>query len=203
MSNSKFTLATAKILRSLYEVSALNSKGQFCNGWQYRCRNLVSELAYFSEVEDKVHFVCNLREAKMFCKFSEAAWSIVQGQTDNTYLRENKGVTHGEHIVPISLVQRIAFKMLSEGASDEKIANMLSNLVEIVFITKNEKALLDSSIRNGGYGLKTTMPPGWNQDIFNHDWSNANRYARLEIAGIKLAQATINNSLNSNFTLIS
>ncbi len=129
MSNSKFTLATAKILRSLYEFSALNSKGQFCNGWEYRCRNLVSELAYFSEIEDKVHFVCYLREAKMFCKFSEAAWSIVQGKTDNNiYLRENKGSTHGEHIVPISLVQRIAFKMLEDSASDEKIANMLTVL---------------------------------------------------------------------------
>ncbi len=35
-------------------------------------------LACFSEVEDKVHFVYYLREAKMFCKFSEAAFSIVR-----------------------------------------------------------------------------------------------------------------------------
>lgn len=35
------------------------------------------------------------------------------------------------------------------------------------------------------------------------NWSKANRYARLEIVGIKLAQATINNSLNFKFTLIS
>jgi len=196
MSNFKFTLTTAKIIRSLYEFSGLNSKGQFCNGWQYRCRNLVSELAYFSEIEGRVHFVCYLREAKMFCKFSEAAWSIVQEQPDDTYLRKNKGSTHGEHIVPISLVQRIAFNMLKDSASDEEVANMLSSLVEVVFITIDEKKLLDLSIRNLGYGLKTTMPEGWNQDVFNYEWSKANRYARLEVAGIELAQQTINNSLN-------
>ena len=160
MSNYRFIAATTQLLRVLYNFSAINSKGQFCNGWQYRFRNLVDELAYFTDATDGVVFVCTPKAAKKFCKFSEKSWNLIKGQPDDTYLRKKGGVTHGEHTVPVSVVQRIAFNMLEGGSDDQQIANMLSYLVEVVFITKEEQRLLDSSIRGGGMGLKASMPKG-------------------------------------------
>ncbi|MFM2064478.1 MAG: hypothetical protein RLZZ507_4149 [Cyanobacteriota bacterium] len=193
MSNQNFALATAKIIRILYDISVFTAPGKFCHGWEYRCRNIFDELAYFTEIEGKN--VCYLREARQFCKFSEAAWLIVEGKPDNLYLRDSKGSTHGEHIVPTSLVKSITFNMLNKGASNEQIASMLSHLVEIVFISKDEKNILDRSIAGGGFGLKTSMPNGWDLNVTEYDWSTANRYARLDFAGIQLAQQTINNSI--------
>ncbi|MEM6836432.1 MAG: hypothetical protein AAF609_06220 [Cyanobacteria bacterium P01_C01_bin.120] len=198
MSNYKFVLATAKILRVLYESSAINSQGQFCNGWQYRCRNLVDELAYFTTTQNGILFVCHFREAKQFCKFSERAWLLSQDMPEETYLRQQKGPVHGEHIVPISLVQKIAFDMLEIGMTDRQLADMLTHLVEVVFITKDEQKFLDFSAKKGGLGLKTSMPDGWDFDVHDHDWSKARRYSRLEAADIKIASQTKENSLNMN-----
>lgn len=200
MSNYRFVAATAQLLRVLYSFSAINSKGQFFNGWEYRCKNLVDELAYFTDTTGGVTFVCTLKEAKRFCKFSEKAWSLTKDQPGDTYLRKQSGVTHGEHIVPVSLVQKIAFKMLEDSCNDNQISNMLGYLVEVVFITKDEQRFLDSSIRSGGMGLKTSMPEKWDADVINYDWSKAKRYARFEAAGIQLAEDTINNSI-SEFSL--
>ena len=185
-------------MRVLHHAAAINSKGQFCNGWTYRCRNLVDELAYFTDTANGVVFVCHLGEAKKFCKFSEKAWSLMKGQPDDTYLRKRNGAIHGEHVVPISVIQRITFNMLEGGSDDQKIADMLSYLVEVVFITKKEQKFLDSSIRSGGIGLKTSMPRGWDADVMNHDWSKAKRYARFETAEIRLAEDTIRNSIRED-----
>jgi hypothetical protein len=200
VSNHQFVAATAQLLRVLYNSSAINSKGQFCHGWKYRCRNLVDELAYFTDVSEGVIFVCNLGEASKFCKFSQQAWSLVKEEPHNTYLRTKGGVTHGEHAVPVSVVQRIAFNMLAEGIDDRQIAAMLSYLVEVVFITKEEQRFLDSTIRTGGMGLKTSMPIGWDTDVMNHDWSKAKPYSRFEAAGIQLAEETIRNSIREDFS---
>lgn len=195
MSNNSFVTATAKIARILYEYSAINAKGQFCNGWEYRCRNLIDELAYFTIENNAVHFICHLKEARKFCKFSENAWSLVENQPDTIYLRDRKVGTHGEHVVPVSLVQKILFEMLQNDCNDDQISNMLSDLVEVVFITEEERKLLDFSTKNGGLGLKTSMPKGWDADVVNYDFSQSNFYARLDFAGIKIAPDTIDNSI--------
>ena len=141
MSNQNFVAATTQIVRVLYEHSAINVKGQFCNGWEYRCRNLIDELAYFTVENGATVFVCHLAEARKFCKFSEAAWSLVKNEEPSLYLRASKGKIHGEHVVPISLVKKILFEMLRDDCSDDEISRMLSNLVEVAFITKQEKNL--------------------------------------------------------------
>jgi hypothetical protein len=47
-------------------------------------------------------------------------------------------------------------------------------------------------------GLKTSMPNGWDLNVTEYDWSIANPYARLDFAGIQLAQQTINNSIRNH-----
>lgn len=192
---SKSAIATAKILRTLYDFSALNCDGKFNVDWKYRCRNLVSDFAYFTEKDGRVIFACFLSEARKYCKFSENALAFLQDKPDNSNLITQKVSVHGEHVVPVSLAKKIAFRMLEDGATDEQIAIMISWLVEVVFITKEEQKRLDSSVKNGGLGLKTSMPQGWNSNVVDHDWTLANQYSRLEAAQIRIAPETLLNTI--------
>lgn len=80
-----------------------------------------------------------------------------------------------EHIVPCTLIEREAIRMLNEGQSVEAVAQMIKSNLFILKISDEEAYTLDNIL-----GLRTTMPEGWNfgQDV----------YSRITFAGIQIEQ---------------
>lgn len=84
---------------------------------------------------------------------------------------------YGEHTTPISCLIK---KLLASDRSEATVLNLLREN-EVVLITKEEARFLDRSRKNGGLGLKSSLPLGGG--------------CRLCAAGIVLAPETLNNVL--------
>lgn len=78
-----------------------------------------------------------------------------------------------EHVIPRKLIIEQCHRMLSDGDSDEAIANFIREHVKIVMISSEECEVLD---RIANLGLRTTMPGGWK--------FGDNPFERLTAAGI-------------------
>lgn len=78
-----------------------------------------------------------------------------------------------EHIVPCTLIEREAIRMLKEGATVEQVAEMIKANLFILKISDEEANTLDNIL-----GLRTVMPEGWQfgQDV----------YSRITFANIQL-----------------
>lgn len=85
-----------------------------------------------------------------------------------------------EHVVPLTLVQRHAVKIASEGASVDALANFLRLNVLLVKISTSEADHLNRSPGGtGGKLLKESMPDGW-------EWGD-DPMERLKAAGINVS----------------
>ena len=88
------------------------------------------------------------------------------------------GPGHREHVVPCAFLRDACLRKFSEGASIDDVAVWIRPYIVIVDITKIQQKHLDDSLKNGGCGLKTTMPVGWS---FNKGCI----FERLHVAGIE------------------
>lgn len=86
--------------------------------------------------------------------------------------------TYREHVVPVSIIKREAEKLAQRGAPEQVIAEFIEHHLYVVIITRQEAALLDQPIDQGGLSLKTSMPEGW---VFGDD-----PLERLRTAGITI-----------------
>lgn len=86
---------------------------------------------------------------------------------------------YGEHRIPLKI---IIHRLIESDRSLEAVKAILGTN-KVVLITPQEQRRLDSSIRNGGLGLKSKLSP---------DGSD-----RLTFAGIEIAIETISNCLSN------
>ncbi len=84
---------------------------------------------------------------------------------------------HGEHKIPLSIIRE---QLLESDRALETISNILQSN-EVILITKEESKFIDRATKNGGLGLRSTMPDDGR--------------CRLEVADIKIASVTISNHL--------
>ena len=89
--------------------------------------------------------------------------------------RSSESSKYREHVVPCALIRNQSIKMYGQGSSVSDVAFMIEHHLLIVLITDEERKQLDDVEK-----LKTQMPEGW---LF----SDANPYARLQVAGIEFA----------------
>lgn len=75
-----------------------------------------------------------------------------------------EGLEHREHVVPCLYLLEMCKERFVSGASVEDVADFLARHVVIVKISKRQQKHLDTSKKNGGLGLKNTMPEGWQPD---------------------------------------
>ena len=130
----------------------------------------------------------NTKRALKMHKWSKKAYSLWLNSGDTKLLNGSKGLCHIEHICPVEAI-KVELRKLQAlrglGNIDvEDVKFLISNLLEVVIITKEEAKYLDGSIKNGCLGLQSKMPPGWN---------GINRFARLEVASIEIAPETKDN----------
>ncbi|RDK04594.1 DNA translocase FtsK [Paraburkholderia lacunae] len=88
-----------------------------------------------------------------------------------------------EHVVPRKYHLQACLELFKGGWTIEDVARILRCSLTVVPITVEQSALLDSSLGNGGLGLKETMPDGWRIGI---DCI----YARLHKANIEFEPAS-------------
>lgn len=84
---------------------------------------------------------------------------------------------YGEHLIPLKIIIK---RLVESNRKYETIRAILATN-EVVLITSGEQKRLDSSVTNGGLGLKSKLPP---------DGSD-----RLDFAGIEIAEETLSNRL--------
>ncbi|MGO4156000.1 DNA translocase FtsK [Cupriavidus sp. YAF13] len=66
-----------------------------------------------------------------------------------------------EHVVPRKYLLQTCLELFKAGWSVQEVARTLRLSLVVVPITAVQSGLLDSSLGNGGSGLKETMPDGW------------------------------------------
>jgi hypothetical protein len=71
------------------------------------------------------------------------------------------GGNYREHVVPCVYLRDEVLQRFDRGNSDEEVADFLRSYLVIVKITKQEQKRLDRSEKNGGLGLKDSMPKDW------------------------------------------
>jgi hypothetical protein len=103
---------------------------------------------------------------------------IIIGSSPLAASSKNAKDTYREHVVPVSLIKKEAEKLAQHGAPEQIIADFIQHHLYVVMITKEEAALLDRPIDDGGLSLKTSMPEGW---VLGDD-----PLARLQAAGIRI-----------------
>lgn len=99
-----------------------------------------------------------------------------------------RGTECREHVVPRLVLCNRCLEMFAAGATTEDVADFLSRHLRVVLISKEERALLDSS---AGLNLRQRMPEGW-------DFSEGDAFARLRLAGIEYRELAPNNSFKPN-----
>ena len=127
--------------------------------------------------------------------FSEEAVKIVNSATTkeeiNNLLSDvgnKKKKLYLEHGVPAAMIRKLLIKLQQTkgmGNITEEDIKEIMKLQRIVIITSEEQDLLDSSIENGGFGLRSKMPEGWNEKT---------SLDRFEAANIKIHEDTLSNS---------
>lgn len=95
----------------------------------------------------------------------------------------NKGPGHREHVVPCKFLLEASLDRFDKGASDEEVAHFIRRFLVIIEIQVDERDVLDRSRRQGGLGLKETMPEGWCFD-------KGCLFDRLHVAGIEFRPPT-------------
>ena len=97
----------------------------------------------------------------------------------NEYIELNKKSkerTYPEHVVPCAYIRNLAFQMYWDGRDQAAVAQMISRLLRIAYITPQEAKTLDAV-------HKYTMPEGW-------DPVDGSVLRRLEDAGIQVLKTT-------------
>lgn len=84
---------------------------------------------------------------------------------------------YGEHRIPLKII----IKRLVESSRTFEAVKAILATNEVVLITSEEQKRLDSSLANGGLGLKSKLP--------------ADGSDRLNFAGIEIAEETMSNRL--------
>ena len=93
----------------------------------------------------------------------------------NVYIELNSkalGRSYKEHVVPCAYIRNLSFKMYHENSSIDDVAKMISKLLKIAYITKDERKKIDSI-------HKYSMPEKW-------DWKTDSILERLIIAGVEV-----------------
>ena len=93
----------------------------------------------------------------------------------NVYIELNSkalGRSYKEHVVPCAYVRNLSFKMYHENSSIDDVAKMISKLLKIAYITKDQRKKIDSI-------HKYSMPEKWN-------WKTDSILERLIIAGVEV-----------------
>jgi len=74
---------------------------------------------------------------------------------------ENRLPDQLEHVVPCAFIRDNALRLFSLGASVYQAASFIGRHMITVRMLKTESENLDRSVKNGGLGLRTTMPKNW------------------------------------------
>ncbi len=72
--------------------------------------------------------------------------------------KKTQNLSYREHVVPCAYIRDHAFQMFSKGKTITEVATMISRLLHIAYITKDEAKRLNSI-------HKYDMPKEWNPDI--------------------------------------
>ena len=66
-----------------------------------------------------------------------------------------------EHVVPRKYLLQACLELFKAGWSVQDVARILRLSLAVVPITTEQSGLLDTTVDNGGLGLKESMPDGW------------------------------------------
>lgn len=94
------------------------------------------------------------------------------------------GGGHVEHVIPCVYLRDEAIRMYERGADCEEVAQMLRRFLVVADIPKTKQELLDKSARNGGLGLKVSMPMTPNPWSFTDGCT----FARLHSAEVEFEE---------------